>query len=251
MPSAHASTDGESEPRLDQVCLRLVNRELLGEELLGSCSYARPVVGDLVELLALPAGRTPPASSRAGRKPPASSRAGRTPRGDLPAVYLRDDDVERLGADALRAAALENLLCAPLGRAKVIEWPYGLKVHEVWHPVRTHTASKVLVLRDVLRRVLGRDDFPHGVLVIVPTSYDLAFLPIEACQALGAVPPLAAYARAAFEEDPGALTPEVLWWRDGVLRTVSDEEDGLDPDFSAMMLRVAEEERDRELGGRP
>lgn len=226
MPDAHVSTDKGSEPVLDRVCLRLANRELLGEELMRSLTYARPVAADLVELFALP--------------------------GDFPAAYLRDDDVARIGLDTLRAAALENLVCAPLARHKVIEWPFDTKVHELWHPAWTHTASKLLVLRDVLRRVLGRDDFPHGVLVVVPTSYELVFLPVEVCQGFGAIGPLAAYAADGFDATPGALSAQVLWWREGAVRTVlADDADGVDPDFVAMMLRVAEEERDRELGARP
>jgi hypothetical protein len=226
VPNVHVSADESSELVLSEVCLRLANRRVVGEELLAACSYGRPVAGELVELLALP--------------------------GEGPAAYLRDADVERHGLAELREAALENLLRAPLARHTVIDWPYDTRLHELWHPVWPHTASKVLVLRDVLRRVLGRDDFPHGVLVVVPTPQELVFLPIEVCQAFGALGALAAYAAGPFGGGE-ALGQEVLWWHDGVLRTVLAQGEGGDalaPGFTAMMLRVAEEERDRELGAR-
>jgi hypothetical protein len=225
--SAHRPSELDPARTSEQVCFRLVNRHFIGEELAEAYAYGRAVAGDLVELLVVP------------------HEGG--------VSYLRSCDVERLGAGELRATALENLLRAPLGREKVIEWPYGVRVHEVWHPVWEHTASKLLVFRDVLRRVLGTDDFRHGVLVIAPTKQELAFLPIEVCQAFGALVALGGYAREAFGADPGGLTHEVFWWRDGVLRTVlaEDEEEGLDPEFTAMMMRVAEEERDRELGATP
>lgn len=242
MPNAHGARgctgkpDGKSdlevaeeldcEDVLGRVVLRLVNREHVDDGVLASCTYAREHAGGLLELLEL--------------------------LGPGPARYLRDGDVARYGRRDLWAAALENLLSAPLARHKVIEWPWGTRIHELWDESATHTASKVLVLKDVLRRVLGTDDFPYGVLVVLPTDAELAFLPIEVCQAFGALPALAAYAREAFESDAGRLTPEVFWWRGGELRTVvSDADEGLDEQFVAMMMRVAEDERDRESGVRP
>jgi hypothetical protein len=232
MPNAHGS-DGRSGQAgvvgldraevLGRVCLGLADRRYLDG---GPYGYARVVAGDLVELLVVHRGD--------GR------------------VYLDDAEVARLGEGDLRAAALENLLAAPLGRAKVIEWPYGIRLHEVWHADWGHTASKLLVLRDVLRRVVGTDDFPHGVLVVVPTHYELVFLPIEVCQHLGAAGALAAYAGQGRADDPGALTSDVFWWRDGALRTVlAADGGGLDQGFVDMLTRLAELELEAEPGARP
>lgn len=148
--------------------------------------YARPLGGDLVELLAV----------------------------DLPdtVMHLPGADVQRLGEAALRARATENLLALPVENCDVAEWSGEGTVHIVWG-YSFFTASKLLVLDDLLRRTVGQRDLPHGLIVSVPTRHHLIFHLIEDLHVRGLIPKIADHALSAYDESAGGVSPHVYWWQ--------------------------------------
>ncbi len=181
----------EPQEILNSVFLRLNNVHVMGEALAG-LAHARPVCGALIELL--------------GYRSQGTTR------------YLRTCDVDRLGLDNLLAAGLENLLREPLPD------PQFLVGHDttvlLLDGESPQTASKVLVLRDVLRRTYGEREFPDGVLVAVPNRNELLVWPIEG-DPLRVTPLLGRLAELDFTDAPGPLSPSVFWWRDGELTEVA------------------------------
>lgn len=57
---------------------------------------------------------------------------------------------------------------------------------------------------------------PNGALVVIPHRHTFAFYSIEDRKGLEAgIQALFPMGRGMFEEGPGSITPELLWWRDG------------------------------------
>lgn len=179
--------------------LRLVGTSTVPESAMEWFSYARPVCGDMIELLAL--------------DDPES------------VTYLRDEDVERIGLEDLRAAGLENLIREPFDSYDAVDGPDGVTIHVV-HGQSVYTASKLLVLPDVLRRVLGEQAYPHGLLVAAPFRHQLVFHPIADSRMILAAELMAAFAAEGYAEGVGSLSPYVYWWFGGRLTQVSHLDDG-------------------------
>ena len=204
-----------AEEILSRVFLRLVNRAMVGEDADAYLRYARPHGGDLLELLVL--------------RSPGNVR------------HIRDCDVERVGAERMWAAGLENLVRDPLGRhsMRVVD---GARIHFV-DGDSVHTASKLLVLKDVLRRALGPREYPDGLLVAAPNRYELVFSPVDE-HVSSTLAVLARYAYRSCLEGSGPVSPNVYWWRDGGLTRVSSaERDGTvaidaSGDFADLLLRL-------------
>lgn len=181
--------------------------------------YARPVCGDLTG--AGPGGGPPrPLAPRLRARPPRRGRpAGRGP-------------------------------AEPGGRSghqqrKLALKPGALKPGALVHVLEGggHTASQVVRLADVLRRVLGTDDFPGGVLVAIPTKYEMWLHPITDHTAYAAYFGLYDEAVRAYAEDPGPLSPYVYWWRGGELVQIMTGRAGLphvDDEFVRSTARIAE-----------
>jgi hypothetical protein len=205
---------------LARAYLRLVGTSTVPESAMAWFSYARPVCGDLIELLALD---------------------------DPEAVtYLRDADVERVGLDDLRAAGLENLLREPYDEHHAFAGPDGAEIHVVLGD-SVYTASKLLVLPDLLRRLLGERSYPHGLLVAVPFRHQLAFHPIADRRLVPATRFLAGLAADGFSDGVGSVSPFLYWWLDGRLTQLSfpDGDGGLAiharGEFAALVERLVED----------
>lgn len=68
---------------------------------------------------------------------------------------------------------------------------------------------------------------PNGALAVIPHRHTFAFYSIEDRKGLEAgIQALFPMGRGMFEEGPGSITPELLWWRDGKF-TVFPYEDGV------------------------
>ena len=76
-------------------------------------------------------------------------------------------------------------------------------------------ASLALLLRDVVERLTGEDDWGRGTLVAVPCRHRLLFRPVDTSDAAQAVDHMARTALRAFGGEPGALSPDVFWVRGG------------------------------------
>jgi len=185
---------------LARVYLRVMGTPTLPEPWQSGHGYARELDGDLVEVLAV----------------------------DLPesVTVLPTEDVERLGEDALRAAGRENLLREPIESHEVLAAPDGPAVHVV-EGESFFTASKLLVLDDVLRRTIGERELPYGVLVSAPVRHLLAFHPIEDIGVIQAVNRMAAFTASVYSDGAGAVSPYVYWWRDGdLIQLTALDDDG-------------------------
>ena len=179
---------------LGRTYLRVVGGTAIPQEALDWYRYGRPLAGDLIELLALDS---------------------------LDSVrMLRDADVEQFGLDDLRAAGLENLVKEPYDTHQVLTGEDGQQLHLVLGQ-SVYTASKLLVLPDMLDRTVGRRHFPHGVLVATPFWHQLVFTPIEDGSAVASLQALAGFAARGFDEGVGAISPFVYWWRGGRLSQVT------------------------------
>lgn len=80
-------------------------------------------------------------------------------------------------------------------------------------------ASNLLLLGDFV------DDPPAwGVLAAVPNRHTLVFHPIRDASALRAIDAMVVMASGMCAEGPGSISPNLFWWRDGVLRTLPTHE---------------------------
>jgi hypothetical protein len=170
--------------------------------------YRRSLGGDLVELLAH----------------------------DTPAAvaYLTDAEVERAGADALRAAGVEHLLTEPFGTMHQVRTPqagrFTLLLGE-----SVHTASRLLTMDDVLRRAFGEVATPHGLLVSVPNRHQLAFHRPADSSLLGVIHGMLQFTVAGHDEGTGAISPHLFWRppEGGPLEQLTQMDDG-----SGMLVRI-------------
>ncbi|MDQ1645751.1 MAG: hypothetical protein QOJ50_1935 [Cryptosporangiaceae bacterium] len=207
-----------TEDVLAHTYLRVLNADSLPSR--DSFGYARELADGLLEVFALDQPET--------------------------VVMFRDEEVERFGLDPLREAGLTNLLAEPLGSHEVVSGFDESKLHVVMGE-SVFTASKVLVIRDVLRRTIADTDTPHGILVCMPFRHQLAFHVPRDASAVPALQSLAGFAANGYEDGVGALSPFVYWWQDGRLQQLSRaDEDGalrveVDGEFGSVLGRLLRE----------
>jgi len=145
---------------------------------------------------------------------------------DMPdnTVFLDDVQVDRLGGrESLREAALANLraLPAPVYRRMGTPNAHFEAIGDDSH----FTASRVLVMPDLLSRVLDTDA-PYGVLAAMPARH-WAFIHVLVDEtAAPSLRMMAAMARASYGREQGQISPDVFWWRDGSWMPVPSVESG-------------------------
>lgn len=204
----------------EQIRAQLYPRVVSGEGIdAGTFGYARTVAPGLYEVLAL----------------------------DLPesVMTLTDEALERLGDPArLRERALHNLRDLPVEGHETVKDADGMRF-EVILGDSFYTASRVLDLDAVVRRVTGRPLGEDGALVALPFRHQLAFHPIRDTSIVPALGAMASFAASGYEDTPGAISPYVFWWRAGTLTQLSEyaEEDGqlrivVGDDFQDLLERL-------------
>jgi len=176
--------------------LRVYDRASLGEG--DGYSYARPVVGKLVELLVLDL--------------------------DDKVQILHRAQLERLDWNALHSAALAHLLGEPIDDYAVFT-DNGGTIH-VAYGQSPYIASKLLILPDVLARTIGKREPPFGVLVAVPNVHEIAFHPIVDQSVVPSIEQLSVFAAQSFSEEDGSVSPFVYWWQQGRLTQMTRFDDG-------------------------
>ncbi|MEU6891961.1 immunity 49 family protein [Streptomyces sp. NPDC046557] len=136
---------------------------------------------------------------------------------------LTDRDVERAGLRELGQAAYANLMRVPVEYAEV-PGEGGARLYSVYGDSH-FVAAKALYLSEVARQVNGEPLPEAGALVVVPSRHNLVYHPIADGSVVDALNSLASYALGAYGDGPGALSPQVYWWHDGGLTslTVFDE----------------------------
>ncbi len=183
----------------------------------GWFSYVRPIADDLLEALVL----------------------------DLPesVLMLRDQDVERVGIEALRHAGLERLLREPVDAIESVRAARGATFQVVLGD-SVYTASRILAMRDLLIRVYGEREYPDGVLVAVAHRHQVALHPLDGPGAVDAINAMVAFAKAGFDEGAGGVSPNLYWWHDGALTRLSRvDDDGsiaveVGPDLAGVLSRL-------------
>jgi hypothetical protein len=84
------------------------------------------------------------------------------------------------------------------------------------------------------------DPGPHGALAIAPTRSTIAACAIRKDTAAITAERLHAFARDAYEDGPGSLSPDLFWWRDGRLTLLEARHDGQRVRLPADFLRFIE-----------
>lgn len=134
---------------------------------------------------------------------------------DMPyrTVHLDDEEVTRLGGqESLREAALANLRAMPVSAHHRVGGP---EAHLDAITGDSHfTASRALVMPDLLSRVLGTSA-PHGALVALPARHLLFIHVLADKTAEQSLLKMAAMTRVAYGKEQGPISRDVLWWRDG------------------------------------
>ncbi|MFJ6573498.1 immunity 49 family protein [Streptomyces sp. NPDC091292] len=171
---------------------RLLPVDALTPEIVGSLRYARLVADSLVFAYAL----------------------------DRPTDVrvLTDPDVERIGLERLGRAAYENLMRVPVTHEEI---PVEGTILHSFYGDSHFVGSLALFLSAAVLRVTGESLPEAGALVVMPSRHNLVYHPITDGMVVDAVNHLASYALGAFEDGPGALSPQVYWWHRGSLTSLT------------------------------
>jgi hypothetical protein len=164
---------------------------------------------------------------------------------DLPETVMTylDEHVEQLGPlEDLRRVGLVNLRRVRFDERQKVAAPGG-GAFDVLLGESMFTASKLLVLEEVLAEQRLDHVKENGVLVVAPFRHQLAVHPIRDSSVVPALQGLALFAQLGHDDAPGPLSPHVYWWRAGSLRQLSRRgPDGVeiqpDDDFSEVLERV-------------
>ncbi|MCF2527597.1 hypothetical protein [Yinghuangia soli] len=148
----------------------------------------------------------------------------------------------------LRLRAMNNLRALPVEDHDTFKQEDGT-VFRVVMGDSFFTASRVLVLDDLVEKLTGTKLGPDGALVAMPFRHLLAFQPITGIDVIPALNAMAAFAAYRHEEAPGPISPYVYWWRPGRFVQLSDRVDDalsivVGEEFQALLERLLAEEED-------
>ncbi|MFD3781098.1 immunity 49 family protein [Streptomyces sp. NPDC058612] len=131
---------------------------------------------------------------------------------------LTDPDVERVGLEELGRAAYENLMRVPVTHEEI---PVEGTILHSFYGDSPFVGSLALYLSAAVLRVTGESLPQAGALVVMPSRHNLVYHPIADGTVIDALNSLASYALGAFEDGPGALSPQVYWWHRGGLASLT------------------------------
>lgn len=141
---------------------------------------------------------------------------------DLPSnvVTVTAETLPRWGvsAEELYYQALANQRRAEQ-RATIEEIDVGGAVVRAMTGDSYFVASNLLLLNDFVS-----DEPPLGVIAAVPNRHTLVWHPIVDASALRALDAMVVMAASLHAEGPGAISPNLYWWKDGVVRTLPTRE---------------------------
>ena len=123
--------------------------------------------------------------------------------------------VREKGLRNLRALAAEDTWVHPVASGGTIHVSSGGYFH----------ASRLLVLANVLAADFKLELPTHGVLVAVPNRSVIAVLPVVAGEVVGALNALLELV-ADHAREPGGLSDDVFFWRDGIFEQVTRRPEG-------------------------
>jgi hypothetical protein len=136
---------------------------------------------------------------------------------DMPetVVIMNDSQVARCGgASDLRRAGFANLRTLPIEDRKDVRAPDGGHF-TVLLGASLYTASRALVLPDLIESLLGPADLPHGVLVGIPNRHQVAVHVIRDKTVLSTLPKMVRFVELGYDDSPGPLSRHLYWWHAG------------------------------------
>ncbi len=165
---------------------------------------------------------------------------------DLPTVIrtVSSRELEEVGLtapDAWDLAWTQTRRCTPIDEQRVEE--LGGAELQVLSGASFFVASTVPYLPDQLGDI-GDD----GALVTVPSRHLLVAHPVRDSTVVAAVQTMLVSARRSFEVGPGSISPELYWWRNGVLTLLPSRLEGgglvFEPpdDFVSVVERLVSED---------
>lgn len=185
---------------LSRVYLRVMGMATVPPEALGWFTYAEPVCGDILEVLALDSPES--------------------------VATLRDQDVSAVDLATLKRAGLENLLREPVDVVEKLNVDTEADLFVVMGE-SVYTASRILVLPDLLPRVFGDRTYPDGVLVAAPFRHQVVLHPVDGKGIVAATTAMAQFAQLGFNDSACPVSPFTYWWKDGAFTQLSHlDEDG-------------------------
>ena len=132
---------------------------------------------------------------------------------DLPesvAMYTHENAARLGGYAALREHAIRNLRELPVEQVERVDGPRGAAFH-VLTDDSVYTAGTALLLPGLAERLTGDGPGELGWLMCVPNRHQVAWHCVLDDTVFGAVEGMATFARAAFGDAPGAISPHVYW----------------------------------------
>jgi hypothetical protein len=130
---------------------------------------------------------------------------------------ISDEAAERLGGvAALWEAGLANLRALPVEHQQQATLPDGGHFVGLTGEL-VFTASRVLVMEDLLRQMGLPFDSRFGVVVAMPHWRTVAVRPLTgpSAAALLSIGHVARFAEMSFADERGQISPYAYWWRDG------------------------------------
>lgn len=130
-------------------------------------------------------------------------------------AFFSDAEVERYGGPAdLRRAGLANLRALPVEDTKRMQASDGSGFTLVFGE-SLYTASRALVMPDLIARACGPANLSRGVLVGMASRYQIAVHPVRDATVLPSLQHMARFAALGYSDSPGPLSPHVYWWHEG------------------------------------
>ena len=132
---------------------------------------------------------------------------------DLPDVVKEFGSLDQVGdRDEAYDRALHNLAALPLpshSTYTIDETKPSTELH-FFHSEDFFGAARVMVLPDLLRRTIGVEIPPHGVLVAIPTRHTLNVHVPKDAETIQVINTLAVATVNQYDAEPGAITPDVF-----------------------------------------
>ena len=163
---------------------------------------------------------------------------------DTPEVvhFFGEDELDRFGPlEELREAGLRNLRSVPIDEHEVLARDGGTV--QVLNGESMFIASLLLILPEVVSRFDAPIDPELGAFVALPHRHQLDVHVLRDATALPSLQVLTSWALAGFDGAPGAVNPDVYWWRPGEyqrLTTVGPDGIRVDvgPELDAVLERL-------------
>lgn len=133
---------------------------------------------------------------------------------DLPetvTIFDRRRADEHGGWEALHATGIANLRALPAEAVQTIEGPDGARFHALLGD-SVHTASRAVLLPELIPQLTGEEPGQHGWLMSVPNRHQVVWHVPHDHTVLAVASAMAHFAYFGHRESAGAISPHLYWW---------------------------------------